>query len=492
VINEEILRSAFRTLVANFDRDHGGFGGAPKFPQPMTIDLLHRLHARGYAGAGPMARLTLDEMAKGGIFDQIGGGFARYSVDQHWLVPHFEKMLYDNAQLIRTYARSWTLTGSDLHREVVTRTVEWLLREMRDAAGGFYSSLDADSEGEEGRFYVWTADQVHEALGDRALDGMRVFGMTAEGNFEGANIPVRAHDEGDPDVEELRGLLFTARADRIRPATDDKILTSWNALTISALAEAGTIFERDDWVAAAVGAMRFLATSMRRDGRLMRAYRDARVRHLGFAEDYAFYLEAALSLYEATFDPEWVDEARWAADEAILLFLDPERGGFFTTGADAERLITRSKDLVDNAVPSANSVMALELQRLSMFTGESSYERHAIDAIRVILDAAKRSPQGFGNLLAAVDLHTGDPKEVVIVGSPARADWHEMKEAMRGRYLPNKVLVISDRTDPDDGKRIPLLADRVAIDGRATAYVCKRGVCRLPVHSATDLMAQLS
>jgi len=492
VITEEILRRAFSSLVDSFDREHGGFGGAPKFPQPMIIDLLHRLHARGYQGAGAMARLTLDQMARGGIFDQIGGGFARYSVDRRWLVPHFEKMLYDNAQLIRTYTRSWVLGHSQLHHEVVHRTVEWLLREMRDAAGGFYSSLDADSEGEEGRFYVWTAAEVEDALGDDTPAAMTAFGMTPEGNFEGKNIPVRAHPDADPGIEDLRRRLFEARSARIRPGTDDKILTAWNALTISALAEAGWVFDRDDWIAAAIRAMRFLMTSMRRDGRLMRAYRDARVRHLGFAEDYAFYLEASLSLYQATFDPEWLDEARWAADEAILLFLDADRGGFFTTGADGERLITRSKDLVDNAVPSANSVMAMELQRLSMLTGESSYERHAIEAIRVILDAAKRSPQGFGHLLGAVEMYTGDPKEVVIVGSPARADWHEMREAMRDNYLPNKVLVISDRPEEEDTKRVPLLVDRVAIEGRATAYVCKHGTCRLPVHSAAELLAQLS
>jgi uncharacterized protein YyaL (SSP411 family) len=492
VITEDILRTSSRALAAAFDREHGGFGNAPKFPQPMIIDLLQRLHVRGYAGAGTMARVTLDAMARGGIFDQIGGGFARYSVDRQWLVPHFEKMLYDNAQLIRSYTRSWRSARSELHREVVERTVEWLLREMRDAAGGFYSSLDADSEGVEGKYYVWTIDQVRHVLGERADDAVKAFGMTEEGNFEGANIPTRAYGEADPRIDEMRLALFEARTGRERPGTDDKILTAWNALTISALAEAGAAFERDDWTKAAIAAMRFLMTSMRRDGRLMRSYRDGEVRHLGFAEDYAFYLEASLSLYEATFDAEWIDEARWAADEALLLFHDPERGGFFTTGADAERLITRSKDLVDNAVPSANSVMAMELQRLSMLTGGSSYERHAIEAIRSILDAAKRSPQGFGHLLGAVDLYTGDPREVVIVGSPSRADWHEMREAMRQTYLPNKVLVISEQPSPDDAKRIPLLADRVAIDGRATAYVCRRGVCHLPVHTATELVAQLA
>jgi uncharacterized protein YyaL (SSP411 family) len=489
-INAAVLQAAFTSLTAGFDPDHGGFGGAPKFPQPMTIDLLHRLQRRGQAGAAGMARLTLDAMAKGGIFDQIGGGFARYSVDRHWLVPHFEKMLYDNAQLIRTYARSWMITGSELHRDVTNRTVEWLLREMRDPAGGFWSSLDADSEGVEGKFYVWTVDQVRDALGDRFVDAVRAFGMTEGGNFEGSNIPVRVH-QGGPEIEELRRGLFEARSQRVRPATDDKVLTAWNGLTISALAEAGTAFQRDDWVAAAVEAMRFLTTTMRQDGRLMRSYRAGRVRHLGFAEDYASFLEASLALYEATFDPAWLDEARWAADEAILLFSDSERGGFFTTGADGERLIARSKDLVDNAIPAANSVMALELQRLSMLTSEASYERHGLGAIRAVLDAATRSPQGFGHLLCAVDLYTGAPKQVVIVGSPARADRHEMLEAIRGRYLPNKVLVVTDNPEPEDAKRIPLLADRVAVEGRATAYVCEQGVCRLPVHSAAEMIAQL-
>ena len=489
LITGDVLDRAFETLAANFDREHGGFGGAPKFPQPMTIDLLHRLGRRGRADAGSMARLTLDAMARGGIFDQVGGGFARYSVDRWWIVPHFEKMLYDNAQLIRTYARSWNITGSQLHREIVESTVEWLLREMRDPAGGFWSSLDADSEGVEGRFYVWTIEQLREVLGERAAEAAAAFGMTEQGNFEGANIPIRA--SLDRDVDDLRQALLEARGERLRPATDDKVLASWNGMTISALAEAGWILQRPDWIAAAVEAMQFLQGTMRRDGRLMRAYRAGEVRHLGFAEDYAAFLEAALALFEATQDLTWIDEARWAADEAILLFLDDERGGFFTAGADAERLITRSKDLIDNAVPAANSIFALELQRLSLLTGESSYERHGIAAIRSVIDAAARSPQAFGHLLGAVDLYTGDPKEVVLIGSSERTDTHEMIEALRREFAPNIVRVVSERPGPEDARTIPLLADRVAKDGRATAYVCRRGVCNLPVHSAPELVAQL-
>jgi uncharacterized protein YyaL (SSP411 family) len=460
----------------------------------MTLDLLMRLRARGYAGAAEMATTTLDAMAAGGIFDQLGGGFHRYSVDRAWVVPHFEKMLYDNAQLLRTYARSWVQSGRHRHREVAEATARWMLAEMRDPDGGFWSSLDADSEGEEGKFYVWTIDEVRDVLGAQAGSAAALYGLTEAGNFEGRNIPVRTGDES-ADAEKIRAALLGRRADRVRPATDTKVLTAWNALAASGLAEAGALLGRPDWIRASAETMDFLLSRLRIDGRLRRSYRrvdgEPTIRALGCCEDYAFVLEAGLALYEATFETRWLSEARWAADEALRLFADPA-GGFFTTGSDAEGLVMRPKDLFDNAVPSANSVLALELQRLSALVGERSYEEHALGALKLIGGPASQAPTGFGTALAAVDFYTSSPKEIVIVGDPGRSDTQGMIGAVRERLVPNKVLVVADEPTPADIDLVPLLAGRHTANGHPTAYVCRSGVCRAPVTTREELIAQLT
>ncbi|HEX2049589.1 MAG TPA: thioredoxin domain-containing protein [Actinomycetota bacterium] len=497
-VDESVLDDALGAMAASFDERHGGFGGAPKFPQAMNLDLLLRLAARGRDDAGAMARATLDAMASGGIFDQIGGGWHRYSVDRAWVVPHFEKMLYDNALLLRTYARSWLSTGAARHREVAEATAAWMLAEMRDAGGGFWSSLDADSEGVEGKFYVWSLDEVRDVAGADADALVTRFGLTRAGNFEGANIPVVAGETHD-ETALRRGVeaLRARRATRVRPGTDSKVLAAWNGLAAAALAEAGVALGHSEWVDAARDAMDFVLSTMRVDGRLMRSYRDddvlgPRVAHLGVCEDYAFVLEACLALYEATFETRWLDEARWAADEAIRLFADDDGGGFFSTGTDAERLVVRPKDLVDNAVPSANSVMALELQRLARLTGDDAYEDRALGVVRLLRDAARRSPLGFGHLLQAVDFAVGDAVEIVVVGDRTADDTRALLNTARDRYLPNKVIAYSERATDDEARRIPLLAGRAPSDGRATAYVCRRGVCNLPVHEPDALVAQLA
>ena len=490
-IAPDLLDQAFEALSPAFDREYGGFGGAPKFPQPMTIDWLLRQAKRGRVEASAMASKTLDAMASGGMFDQLGGGFARYSVDRSWLVPHFEKMLYDNAQLLRSYARSWQESGSESHRAVATATAEWMLDEMRDPGGGFWSSLDADSEGEEGRFYVWSLDEVREVTGEDFDAAVAEWGFTAAGNFEGKNIPIRAGTgTDDGSVDRAKERLLARRAERVRPGTDDKVLTSWNGLAAAGLAEAGLALDRSDWIQAASEAMIFVFDVLLVDGRLMRSYRrdPSRgdiVKHLGCCDDYAFALEASLALYEATHEVEWVERARWCADEAIRLFADETAGGFYMTGDDAETLVMRPKELFDNAIPSANSVLALELQRLALLTGEASYEEHALAAIRLVRDAAARSPQGFGHLLAAVDFYAGDPVEIVIVGE----DPGELLEVVRQRYLPNKVLVSARDDTAQD--LIPLLAGRAPADAVTTAYVCRRGVCRAPVADPAALAAEL-
>ncbi|MBK5229492.1 MAG: thioredoxin domain-containing protein, partial [Actinobacteria bacterium] len=425
-----------------------------------------------------------------GMFDQLGGGFARYSVDRYWLVPHFEKMLYDNAQLLRTYARSWQETGNERHRRVAEMTGAWMLREMRDPAGGFWSSLDADSEGEEGRFYVFSIDEVRDATGVDFDSAVEAFGFTTQGNFEGSNIPVHAAAI-DPDSEErVRDALLRLRDSRIRPGTDTKVLAGWNGLAASALAEAGVVLGKPDWIRAASEAMDFVLGTMRVDGRLMRSYRQTDsgekiVKHLGYAEDYAFTLEASLALFEATGAARWLQTAVWAADEAIRLFASDQ--GFFTTGVDAPALITRPKELVDNAVPSPNSVLANELQKVALLTGEHRYEEVARTAMQPLAGAAGRSPTGFGTLLGAIDFYLSNADEIVVLGD----DRESLLATVRARYRPAKVLVAAHDAQELAGLT-PLVEGRGPQGGMAAAYVCHRGVCELPVTDPAALKKQLS
>ena len=492
-ITRALLDVAAASFTRSFDPEWGGFGGAPKFPQPMTLDLLMRFGHRGNRDADRMVARTLDAMAAGGMFDQLAGGFARYSVDREWIVPHFEKMLYDNAQLLRSYARSFQRTGTERHRSVAEATAAWMLSELQDPSGGLWSALDADSEGEEGRFYVWAYDEVVDVTGDDADAAVAHWGVTREGNFEGKNILVYANEPDDPyAIERARSRLLDRRAGRVRPGTDEKVLTAWNGLAASCLAEAGWILGRSDWIDAAQRAMEHVLSVLRVDGRLMRSYRriDGRdhVRHLGYCEDYAFVLEACLVLYETTHVVRWLEEARWCADEVVKLFGDEIKGGFFTTGSDAEELVTRSKDVIDNAVPAANSVLALGLQRLTLITSDQTYEDHALGIIRLMKDAMERSPGAFGHLLSAVDLYLGDPLEVVIIGDTGSPDTSALLDVVRSTYVAHRVLVVA----PPGEDELPLLRDRPTRDGRATAYVCRRGVCRAPVTEPSELAAELA
>ena len=499
---EQVLRSATDGLRRAFDPEWGGFGGAPKFPQPMTIEFLLRMNARGEAFAIDMAKLTLDKMARGGMLDQIGGGFHRYSVDGVWLVPHFEKMLYDNAQLLRLYTRAWQVTRSELYRETALATAEYLVREMRHERGGFFSSQDADSDGVEGKFYVWSYDEFMRAAGDDAAASAAFYDVTPGGNWEGVNVLWRPRDDDvvaaeletkTPDllaaVARARARLLAARAPRVRPGTDDKILASWNGLAISGLAEAGRVFDRPELVDAATAAGRFVRDELRdTSGRLLRSWRDGRTSGPAFLDDYALVAGAFLDLYETTFDDSWFAEATHLVTDAVKLFADPDGDGFFDTGSDAEHLVIRPKDLFDNAVPSGNSALADVLLRLGAFTGDAATEAHAWNLLRALAPAMAQAPTGFGHLLGALDRGLSRSREIAIsTGDPSGDDAVRMAQLVWDRYAPNTVLAVGS----SGSTSVPLLKDRPQLEGAATAYVCERFVCLAPITDPVVLAEQL-
>jgi uncharacterized protein YyaL (SSP411 family) len=492
-LDEGTLRQAFDGLRSAFDPNWGGFGPAPKFPQPMTLEFLLRCSLRGYPGALDMARLTLDKMAAGGIFDQVGGGFHRYSTDGRWLVPHFEKMLYDNAQLVRLYTHAWQRTGDDRYRRVATRTADYLLRELRHPSGGFFSSQDADSEGVEGKFFVWSWDDLVAIAGEAVA---RHLGATPEGNWEQTNVlwtPQPAAPELQAEVDEALPRLFEAREARVHPATDDKVLAAWNGLAISALAEAGRSFGEPRYTDAALAAAGFVLEALSADqGRLLRSWREGRKGGPGYLDDHACVAEACLTLYETTFDLRWLREARRLAAAMVELFADPGGDGFYQTGRDAERLVVRPRELFDNAVPAGSSVAADVLQRLGRLTGDQAAEQAGLSALRPVLGVLGRAPTGFGHALGAADFALARVREVAIVGRPEASDTGALLARVWGTYQPNRVLAAADPGDAAAQGEVPLLADRPALDGRATAYVCEHFVCQRPVTEPEDLAAQLA
>jgi hypothetical protein len=483
-LTPDVPEAAFARLQQAFDPRWGGFGGAPKFPQPMTLEFVLRQAIRGVPDALEMTVLTLDRMADGGMYDQVGGGFARYSTDGAWLVPHFEKMLYDNAQLALLYARAWLVTANERFRRIAIQTLEYLLREMREPGGGFWSSQDADSDGVEGKFFTWTWGELLELLGVEAAEA---FGARPEGNWEGTNVLRAPH--GLDDADAAREVLLRARDRRVRPATDDKILTAWNALAIRAFAEAGRIFDEPRYVDAGTDAAGFIWTELRRpDGRLLRSWRAGVASVPAFVDDHALLASAFLTLYETTADVTWFTAARQLSDRLIELFSDLDRGGFFQTGSDAEALVVRPKDVYDNALPSGSSAAAESLLRLSLFTGESSYEEEAATALRVVRDAMAATPTGFGHALSALDLYLGPSHEVAIIGDPAAEDTRAMVDAVvRQRWRPNVVLAVASPADRTGSDTVPLLRDRPQVDGKPTAYVCQRFACLAPVTSPAEL-----
>ena len=506
-LDESILHHAYNQLATNFDYQNGGVGSAPKFPQAMTLEILLRYHAHGHnERARSMLDLTLEKMARGGIYDQIAGGFHRYSTDTYWLVPHFEKMLYDNALLARLYLHAWLATGRALYRRITEETLDYVLREMTGEHGGFFSATDADSEGAEGKFFVWSPSEIEAVLGseDAALfNGF--FGVSQRGNFEGKNIlniSVRAADFADREGIDLERLLEiirrgkealrVAREDREHPLLDDKALASWNGLMLRAFAEAGAALERQDYLDAATKNAAFLLEEMRPEGRLLRSYREGQAKLPGFLEDYSFVADGLLSLYEATFERRWLDAAVELANEMISQFWDEPAGCFYDTGRDHEDLVVRPRDVFDNAQPCGGSVASDMLLRLSVVTGNDDYADKAITPLRTLAELMGRAPAGTGRWLAALDFYLSTPKEVAVIGEQDNPATSALLREVNRRYLPNRVLVGAGEEGTTASTGLPLLEGRGMVDGRPTAYVCENYACQLPVTDAESLAAQLA
>jgi uncharacterized protein YyaL (SSP411 family) len=495
----EQLAEAVTTLLSHGDPANGGFGRAPKFPPSDSLELL--LSRR--AGLDHVER-TLDAMLAGGIYDQVGGGFARYAVDSAWLVPHFEKMLYDNALLARAYLHGWQVLGHERYRRVCEETLDWLLREMRGPEGGFYSAYDADSEGEEGKFYVWTPDEMRAVLESAAAVGARgpdaepapldtdailaYYGVTEAGNFEGKNILHLADGAAAPapaGLDAARAALLAARAERVPPGLDDKRLCSWNALAIAALAEAGAVLGRPDYLDAAAACAEFILGSMRdEDGRLLRTYKDGRAHLNAYLEDHAFLVEALLTLYEAGFDPRWFKEARALAESMVERFGDAERGGFFTTSTDHEELIARRKEVGDHPIPAGQSSAALGLLRLAALSGEARFTERAVGVFALFGETMISHPDSFAHLLRALDFHLASKREVALVG----LDTSALEAIVRAEFRPNVVVAAG----PAGAVEPPLLDARTEIGGEPAAYVCEGFTCNLPVTDPAALQRELA
>ena len=500
-LDESLLQAADAALSASFDSRNGSWGAAPKFPQPMTIEYLLRRIAAGRTDLASIVRFTLDKMADGGIRDQLGGGFHRYATDAHWLVPHFEQMLYDNAQLARAYLHAWATFGDMRDRDVATGVLDYMIRELTTVDGAFAASQDADTEGIEGLTFTWRPAEIREVLDDAAAAHFaQAYGVTEEGNWEGVTILSRVWPAPDapPSLSDAaletelaasRASLLARRARRPQPARDDKALAAWNGLAIAAFAEAGRLLGEDRYTAAAVQAAETIVGGLlAADGSLGRSWKDGRAVGAGVLEDYAHLAEGLLALYETTFDERWFTIARGLADRILERFEDPA-GGFFDTAVDHERLITRPKDPQDNAVPSGAAMAATVLLRLAAWTGEGRYREAAERAIGTVAGYVARYPTGFAQWLTAASFTTADVVEVAVVGDPAEAETRELLAPVWSTWRPFQVLAAA--TDSDGASALPLLADRVALDGRATAYVCRAFVCQLPVTTAQALAEQI-
>ncbi|MFN2466349.1 MAG: thioredoxin domain-containing protein [Candidatus Dormibacteria bacterium] len=500
-LDRAVLADAVTGLLSAHDPREGGFGGAPKFPQAMALDFLLRHHS-----ATPDPRVlevvetALTKMAHGGIYDQLGGGFHRYSTDDHWFAPHFEKMLYDQALLAPVYLHAYQLTGNPEYHNVATRTIDYVLRDLTSVDGGFYSAEDADSMGEEGLFYTWTWDELQELCGENLELIATTYGARAEGNWEGRNI---LHVSGDGnDIPRRLGMgpeeyqarladanarLFAARDKRTRPARDEKVLTAWNGLMLAAVAEAAAVLERDDYLAAARRNAALLLDNVFADNRVLRTYRDGTARLNGYLEDYAALALGLLALYQADFDPRWYEAAQAISELMLTRFRDPDGGIFYSTSDDHEALLYRPKDFDDNAVPAGNSMAAEVLLQLALLSGEERYRLIAEEVLEALSPAMGGHPLFFGRLLGVLSAHLGNPVEVALLWQPGAPPPVPMLRALRAPYLPNKVVA----GGPEGSTVPPLLEGRDAQDAPAALYICRNFTCERPITAASAVSAAL-
>jgi len=491
-----ILGQAYLALKQSFDKVNGGFGTAPKFPQPMALEFLMRyFHRNRDNDALGILGLTLEKMAKGGIYDQIGGGFHRYATDSCWLVPHFEKMLYDNALLSQVYLHAYLVTGKHLFCFIAEETLDYVLREMTDPQGGFYGTQDADSEGIEGKYYLWTLQEITEVLGEK--DGKMVgdyFGVTTEGNFEGRNI---LHVINDPSlrtssiVHKAKKSLLKRREQRVKPGRDEKMLASWNGLMLASLAEAACVFERQDYLAAAVANGSFLLDSMMVNSRLQHTYKDGQAKIGGYLQDYALVIEGLLALHQVTFSGEWLRQAITLAGVMIQYFCDEATGTFYDTSQWHEDLFVRPRSTSDGALPSGPSAATLALLKLARLTDNERFEQVATQSLRSMQESMCQDPLSFSNWLCALDFYLSTPKEIAIIGPRDNPATSELLHAVCSMWLPNKVVAAYDPNDPTPVSDLKLLENRYMINNQPTVYVCEHYICQAPVTDPTSLDIQL-
>jgi uncharacterized protein len=490
------LEQAFSRLRQEFDAANGGFGGAPKFPQPLTLEFL--LRRCGPAGSGEalnMVTMTLEKMAGGGIYDQIGGGFHRYATDERWLVPHFEKMLYDNALLCRAYLHAYVVTGRPLFRRIAEETIDYVLREMAGPQGGFCSAQDADSDGIEGKYYLWTYDEVESILGEETARTVgNYYGIAGRGTFEGGSIlHVAGHlPEEEPDIiKEAKLSLLKVRDRRVPPARDDKVLASWNGLMLASLSEAACVLNRDDYLAAAVGTGTFLLEAIVSDGHLKHTWKDNEARIEGYLDDYALVIEGLLSLHQATLAGRWLREAIRLSAVMAEQFWDESAGCFHDTGSRHEALFMRPRSIHDGATPSGSSAAALALLKVSRLTGNRRWEGIAVKSMQAVQEVMVRHPLGFGNWLCALDFHLSPPMEVVIVGPRENPSTASLLRVLHTKWLPNKVVAARDPADEAAVDNLAMLEGRAMVDGLPTVFVCEGYTCGTPVNDPESLRSRL-
>lgn len=501
-LSRDILDEAVTTLMASFDPKHGGFGSAPKFPPHSALRFL--LNRTGDALSWQMIETTLMCMARGGIYDQLGGGFARYSVDALWLVPHFEKMLYDNAQLVQRYAEAYQLTGEPLFKEVVEETLSWVMREMTSPEGGFYSALDADSEGVEGKFYIWDEAELDALLGEDAALAKAYYDVTVVGNFEGHSILNIKRDPADvaaqfglePEALQakltaIKSCMLAAREKRVRPGLDDKILTSWNGLMLAAFADAGRILQRQDYTNVAIKNASFIRDNLLQDGRLKHSYKNGEAKIAGLLEDYAYYGLGLLALYRTTLDAQWFLLAMGLAEAMLDHFHDAENGGFFSTPDDGEKLIIRPKNYFDSPNPSENAAAAELLLALARYTDKREWEDLAASTLKSMSEGMRKSPSGFGTFLVVLEHLLAPPQEVALLGPKNDGAMQALAREVQRRFLPQTAVALAESENDILVQHIPFLQGRSLQGGQPTAYVCEAGSCKLPVTTVAGLREQL-